>query len=189
MSADDLPSLALSMTSVAARTLAGLVLVKAAMGKLRSWGLLEGVIQNYRILPEPLVRPTAIALPPVELALGAALLVRPGLAGLACAGALLVAFALAMAVNVLRGRTEIDCGCFQSDLRQPLGWSLVIRNLLLAATLIASAFAGAETAGLWIWAPGTFAGVVLLVLYDAADSLLATGPRLRRWAYAEEASP
>ena len=53
--------------------------------------------------------------------------------GAALAIALLVMFALAMAINLVRGRTEIDCGCFKSGLRQTVSGWLVGRNLLLAA--------------------------------------------------------
>jgi hypothetical protein len=48
---------------------------------------------------------------------------------------LLLIFAAAMAVNIRRGRRHIDCGCGHAGLRQQLGWSMVVRNLLMAAAL------------------------------------------------------
>jgi hypothetical protein len=50
---------------------------------------------------------------------------------------LLVLFAGAIAVNVMRGRTDIDCGCFRSALRQNLSWWLVLRNAVLLVLALA----------------------------------------------------
>ena len=37
-----------------------------------------------------------------------------------------------MGINLRRGRRHIDCGCFQSALKQTLSWTLVMRNVVLA---------------------------------------------------------
>ena len=50
---------------------------------------------------------------------------------------LLLIFAAALAVNVLRGRTWIDCGCFRNGLKQTVSWLLVARNIGLAAAAVA----------------------------------------------------
>jgi hypothetical protein len=47
--------------------------------------------------------------------------------------ALLLLFAAAMAINLRRGRSDIDCGCFVGLMRQRIDWVLVHRNLVLAA--------------------------------------------------------
>lgn len=110
-----------------------LVFGAAAVSKMAAWGELEGVVRNYRILPRALARPVAWVLPPVELALAFALLL-PATRIIAALGmlGLLLAFAAAIAVNILRGRTDIDCGCFHSSLKQNLSWWLVARNGVLA---------------------------------------------------------
>jgi hypothetical protein len=186
MISDVLP-MVLAMAAIAARALVGLIFVQAAVGKIRHWAILEGVLRNYRILPPFLAQPAAVLLPMLELAVGALLLVHPGFLGALLGAGLLLAFAIAMGVNIVRGRTEIDCGCFQSDLRQTLDWRLVGRNLVLSFLLIVPALGPDRTAAPWMLAEGYVAGVVLLALYGALDSLLATGPKLRRWAYPEEA--
>jgi hypothetical protein len=48
----------------------------------------------------------------------------------------LTAYALAMATNLLRGRVDIDCGCTPGR-KQLLSWSLVVRNMILAASSLA----------------------------------------------------
>lgn len=118
------------------------VFATAAISKLAALGPFEGIVRNYRILPERLVVPFARSLPVVELAAALGLLfepVRPA-AAITCA-LLLLAFMLAMAINIRRGRTDIDCGCFIGHSRQRIGWPLVIRNgvLVLAAGLALAA--------------------------------------------------
>jgi hypothetical protein len=79
----------------------------------------------------------AWALPPLEAAVALGLLVgatRP-LAG-AAAALLLGVFGMALAVNLARGRTSIDCGCFRSDLRQALSPALLVRNAVLMAAAL-----------------------------------------------------
>lgn len=121
----------------AALTLA-LVFGAGAFGKFTAWSELEGVVGNFRVLPRALVPVVSRALPPAEALLALSILVpvtRP-FAAMAM-GALLVAFAAAIAVNILRGRTGIDCGCFRSSLKQNLSWWLVLRNALLLGLAVA----------------------------------------------------
>jgi hypothetical protein len=117
----------------------GLVFLLAAVQKVQHWRLLPGVIANYRLLPAWAVSPAAALLPPLELLLAIGLLSAqaqpwPALAAIA----LLLLFAGAMAVNIARGRTHIDCGCGQAFLAQHLSPPLVARNLVLAALLLPS---------------------------------------------------
>ncbi len=121
------PVLALTLRLV----LAGLF-ATAAAAKLRRREAFEGIVANYRLLPPALVAPFARLLPWAEL-VTAGLLLLPATArlGALAAGLLLAVFAAAMAINILRGRTAIDCGCFVGFTRQRIGWSLVVRNLLL----------------------------------------------------------
>lgn len=121
----------------AALTLA-LVFGAGAASKMTAWAELEGVVRNFRILPGFLVPAVQWALPPAELLLGLGVLVPATRAASAAAMAvLLVLFAGAIALNVLRGRVDIDCGCFRSALRQNLSWWLVVRNMVLMVLALA----------------------------------------------------
>lgn len=51
--------------------------------------------------------------------------------GVVIAG-MLVVYAAAMAVNLVRGNSLLDCGCSWGSARQPAGYELVARNLLLS---------------------------------------------------------
>lgn len=121
----------------AALTLA-LVFGAAAYGKFTAWDEFEGVVQNFRVLPRALVPVVAKVLPPLEAIAAVAILV-PALraeAGSVMA-VLLAAFAAGIAINLARGRVDIDCGCFRSSLKQNLSAWLVLRNVLLVVLAVA----------------------------------------------------
>jgi uncharacterized membrane protein YphA (DoxX/SURF4 family) len=156
---------------VAVRVLIGLVFLVAAVSKMRHWSIFEGVIGNYRLLPQFAVRPFAWLMPPCEVAVGLAVLAGVPYASLAAA-ALLTLFALAMAVNILRGRSHIDCGCFNSALKQPLRWSLVLRNAVLTSLLGFSAGAPSPAPG-GVLLLGALGGISLFVIVQCVNALLA----------------
>ena len=163
------PSIALT-----GRLVGALVFAAAVAGKIRHRHELAGVVANYRLLPEPLAAPAAWMIVGLECLVVLSLVSGVWLTvGAALAIALLAAFALAMGINLARGRHEIDCGCFQSGLRQRLSAALVARNLLLAALLtpLLAAHAASVTALQWI--DGLGAGVAVYALYQVLDELLS----------------
>ena len=167
---------ALAITGGAAATGVGLVFLTAGLAKLRSRRMFPGVVANYRLLPEAMVPPVAWGLPFIELATGLGLVAGSRTAALPAIAMLLV-FAAAMAINIGRGRSHIDCGCGRSELRQPLSRTLVIRNIALAALLVPAlwampAFASAE----WLIALAGGLALYLLTLLVNALAALATGP-------------
>jgi hypothetical protein len=163
----------------AARLALAAVFALAAITKLRALDEFVGVVQNYRVLPEILVRPVAYGLPPLEAAVALGLLFAPTRMPAAIgAAALLVVFSLAMAVNLVRGRIEIDCGCFASALKQRIGWSLVVRNLvLIGLALLVMRSPGPARALTWldVVTVGT-AALGALLLYLAFTQLRSLVP-------------
>lgn len=144
--------------------LLALVFAQAAWGKFSAWAEFEGVVGNYRLLPRALVQPVAYALPPVEALLAGAVLVPATRTGAACAlGTLLIGFAVAIAINVVRGRVDIDCGCFRTSLKQNLSWWLVLRNaLLVVAAFVAASPPVSRDTG---WAEAAVAVLAALTLF------------------------
>lgn len=176
--------LAQPMLTVFLRSFLALLLVLAAVPKLIHREEFYGVVRNFRLTPDWLSRPLAALLPVAELAVAAALLVRPVAQGAAlAAAALLIVFAVAMAINVLRGRTAIDCGCFRDGMKQPLSWLLVLRNIGLAsaALLTAALLPSVPAASVPDLVAGAAAGAVAVILYFSA-SLLSGLPAPRRAA-------
>ena len=123
--------------TLAAQWALGLLLLGAAWHKLRGWQVFPAIVDDYRLLPGFLIRPAAMLLVPLEALLGSAWLLAPyplRLAGLTAA--LLGLYAAAIAINLLRGRRRIDCGChvgLNHAADAGLSWWLVLRNGGLAA--------------------------------------------------------
>ena len=170
-----------AVTAMAGRTCVGLVFLLAALQKIQHWRLLAGVIANYRLLPGWAVGLAAGLLPPLEMLVAVALLSAGRQPWLAIAGiALLLVFAAAMAVNIARGRTHIDCGCGQEFLAQQLSWALVGRNLVLGFLLMPSLLA-AMPVSLSATLTGAAAGLAFFLLYLLFNVFSAL-PRAHRFA-------
>jgi uncharacterized membrane protein len=87
-----------------------LVFARALLHKLGGFDEFVGTVANYRLVPWP--RAAALALTAAELAIVAGLLLPASRRAAAAGGALLLAaYALAIWINLRRGRTSIDCGC------------------------------------------------------------------------------
>jgi hypothetical protein len=160
--------------AVAGRLLGALVFAAAVAGKIKHRHELAGVVANYRLLPAPLAAFAAWII--VGLEALAALSLASGVwlaAGAMLAIALLAGFGLAMSVNLARGRHEIDCGCFQSGLRQRLSAALVARNFLLAALLTPLLAVPAAGVTALQWADGLGAGLAAYALYQVLGELLS----------------
>jgi uncharacterized membrane protein YphA (DoxX/SURF4 family) len=124
------------LLALAARILLGLVFLRASVAKLVANDDFRDTVANYEILPSRLVAPVARWVPRVELAAAVALLVGIGVRpAAALVAALLGTFAAAISVNLLRGR-RIDCGCHSSTVPERIGWELVGRDAVLAATAL-----------------------------------------------------
>lgn len=160
------------------------LLLVGAWSKLRDLGLFRANVENYQLLPEALVAPAALGLALWEAAAGLAVLLAPtSPLTLAAAGALLLLVTGAVAINVARGRTHIDCGCAGlsgHSGEQQLSWALVVRNALLLAALVIATSAHAERTLVWVdYLSVAGATLALLGLYVAAGQLLVNHPRLQ----------
>lgn len=115
-----------------------LIMFAAAWHKLAEPLMFEAALDAYRLLPSGTAAVVARVLPVAEVLVGLGLLV-PATRGWSVLpfAALMLVYAAAMALNLLRGRSQIDCGC-GADVHL-LSWALVTRNGVLAlATLIVS---------------------------------------------------
>lgn len=153
-----------------------LVLIAAALPKLRHPDEFQSVVSNYRLLPEFLVAPFARMLPWLELACAIALLMTPAreLAAWIATGLFLM-FSLALAINVGRGRTHIDCGCVRRPASMSrIGMFHVLRALGLAGVSLYAAFVPVNLASISVasWLIGLASAVMLAMLYLAADVMV-----------------
>ena len=166
---------------VIALSLAALWLA-AATHKLRAFGAFSAVVTDYRLVPARAAGVCAAAVTASELGLGIGLLFpagrNPALAGSALVLAL---YAGAIAVNLLRGRRFIDCGCAGFAGLQPLGAWLVVRNLALALMALAATLPAQGRALVWFDAVVVAAAAgASAFLYAAINRLFAQAPDLAR---------
>ncbi|MEU6259550.1 MauE/DoxX family redox-associated membrane protein [Streptomyces sp. NPDC047043] len=124
--------------------LLGLVLIVAALPKLRTAAAFGKTVEAYGLLPGRLAHAVGRTLPWAELVTGATLLTGPLWRTAATAAALMfVAFTAGLTVNLMRGRTDLSCGCFAfgavDGAAERIGWFHAARAAALAglATTVA----------------------------------------------------
>jgi hypothetical protein len=159
------------------------VLISGAWQKLWEHEEFAATLENYRLLPATLVNGMAYLLPLVEGVAGVLLLFgATRLPAALLALALLLLVTSAVAINLARGDTEIDCGCgglAGAIGEQTISWGLVVRNLVVMAAI--PWIAADSTTRDLVWMDYlTVAGatLALLFLYALVSQLLATQPRL-----------
>jgi hypothetical protein len=161
-----------------------LLFATAALHKLADWSRFRAALAGYRIAPDWLVPGLAVAVVVIET-VAAALLPLPASrpAGALLAAGLLASYAVAIGVNLRRGRTSIDCGCFGPGARNQIGPWMVIRNLLLAVVVLAAALP-LTSRSLAPLDALTIGGAVtcLAILYAAQEVLQRLTPRTTRSA-------
>ena len=159
--------------------LVALLLLRAALHKLADPARVGGVLADYELFPEGALKPLRGFVPAFELAIAAMLAFGvTQAAGAWAASGLMMAYGGAVAVNLTRGRTEIDCGC--GSLPEPLSWGLVARNGLLSTMLLP---AGLQLGSLRT--PGEIGigwavALATLMCWVAIEQLLANAARMRR---------
>jgi|SRR5438034_1839975 len=115
------------------RTMVAIILIASGLSKLIDYRRFVEAVRRFRLLPSFAVRPVAAAIPAGELAIGVGLCCSVAWSNrlLVWSGApaivLFAIFASAVTINLLRGNTDISCGCFGSSKEDKLTWSVVGR--------------------------------------------------------------
>lgn len=119
--------------------------------KVRDVGAFRRAIWAYRLLPEALVIPAGPILIALEFAAVAALLaVNVPWLGATAVVLLLGVYSGAIFVNLLRGFTDVDCGCGGDELDRKLSWGLMLRNAAFAALAMVTALPSDARPLLWV---------------------------------------
>jgi hypothetical protein len=156
-----------------------LLFASAAWHKLRDRAGFRAILAAYELLPGALVPVASALVPLVEALLAAGLLADATRRVSALAGAALLAcYAIAIGVNLERGRRDLSCGCGRDGGQPIAGWMLA-RNALLALLSLAAALPAPQRALGWVDAVTLVPGVAALALvYLCAEQLLLTSARL-----------
>ena len=156
-----------------------------AFEKVRDLGAFRAAVAGYALLPERFTTATAVGLASCEMSLGFAL-VTPGAwrlrePALLASAALLSLYGAAIAVNLVRGRRDIDCGCAGPAAHQPLSEWLLVRNAMLVAMALGCLGGAASRPLVWIDALTVSGGIAMLgATWLAVHRLLAYAPATAR---------
>jgi uncharacterized membrane protein YphA (DoxX/SURF4 family) len=160
----------------------GLLFLAGCWHKLWAFPAFETTLLNYGLLPPGAVRPAAGTIVAAEACAGLGVFVPAAATGCArLALLLLAAYTVAIAVNLARGRRDIDCGCMGPALRQSLNEWLLLRNAVLMGA--AAALLLPRTARPLVpldWATLGFGIAVSALLYIGANHLISNWPRLQQ---------
>tara|TARA_B100000676_G_scaffold238961_2_gene239517 strand:- start:896 stop:1426 length:531 start_codon:yes stop_codon:yes gene_type:complete len=108
-----------------------LVFLRAFMHKAMDFTQFQGFVSDYRIMPDKLTFPLAVAIVATELgAISLSLFPQTRTLGMLIIITLLVVYAAVIAINLQRGHRHIECGC--GGIPQRLDTSLLWRNAVLA---------------------------------------------------------
>jgi hypothetical protein len=161
------------------------LLALAAGHKLRDPRRFREVLAGYALLPAAWVGAGAALVPVVELAVATALLLPASArAAAAAAAGLFALYGAAIAVNLARGRRDLDCGCLgPAAPGAGLHGGLLVRNGLLVGCALAAAspVAGRPLGWLDLWTAA--AGSAFLALaWATLSQLLVHGAAWREGA-------
>jgi hypothetical protein len=150
------------------------LLLAAAWHKARNPIEFWQALSAYQLLSEKFARPVSRTLPVVEAGIAVSLIVF-SISALPIIGAILLfgVYGGAIAINLLRGRTELKCGCGGIVADQTIHWGLVARNgvLIFCTSLLLLPASGRALT--WLdFTSGIFAIGLLAFLYTATEHLL-----------------
>jgi hypothetical protein len=116
-----------------------LLFAVAAIYKLRDLRRFAEIFAAYGVLPLGVARRVAPVVPLFELVVAFGLLFEGSRKLVMCVGiVLLLAYAVAIAINLYRGRRDLACGCGGPDDRRTIAGWMVWRNLGIASLMAAA---------------------------------------------------
>ncbi len=122
----------MSLLAGTAASACAAVLIVAGLLKVRERVDFGNQIMSYDLVPQVAARLLGQILPFLEILGGLALLVAPT-AGYVCA-VMFMAFAVAVTLNLARGRRDFQCGCFGPTGHRRIGFGHVVLNVALASS-------------------------------------------------------
>lgn len=154
----------------------------AAASKWRDVAGFRRTLEAYRLLPGFAVTPVAALVPWCEGLLAAGLLLPPLWASFGVLAQLLVlTYAVAIGINLGRGRDDIACGCLG---RAGFGLSpwMMVRNLVLVLVALPLLLpSSGRDLGAFDAVIGATAVGVAVLLYVTAEQLIANRLELSAW--------
>ncbi|MCI0555123.1 MAG: DoxX family membrane protein [Anaerolineae bacterium] len=115
------------------RLLLSMIFFTSSINKIRQPQQFITAIASYDLLPKTWHKSLAITIICVEVAVSILLFLgwQSRTAAMLCI-LILFGFSCAIGINLIRGRTNLECGCFGRKHTQKISFGLIVRNLILA---------------------------------------------------------
>lgn len=138
-------------------------------------------ISNYQLLPALLIPVLAVLIPLAEIITATLLVTAAYQYGAVIGIVLITAYGLAIWINLLRGRTHIDCGCLGSS-GEGISYFHVLRNITLTGLLVLCLLPNQLRELIWLdyLVVALFVGASTLV-FASLNQLLASHLNQRLW--------
>ena len=168
------------------------LLISAGGHKLTNRVRFGGILEAYKLIPVALVPASVILLGGLELTLAFAWALGWNVAWVALMTALLLTlYAVAIIINLIRGRSYIDCGCgfassknkfFERSNIQQLSVTLVLRNVFLVACALLATLPGTtRILGFMDYLAVVLASIAIILLYSSYNQLLTNNNAIHSW--------
>ncbi|GAA4490366.1 MauE/DoxX family redox-associated membrane protein [Gluconacetobacter tumulicola] len=155
-----------------------LVFLRASGHKLFSFTVFTGYVADYRLITGRFLSFVCGGLVAAEiLVVLLQLLPISQIFGLVLAAGLLVTYSAGMAINIVRGHTDIECGC--GGAVQHLSWSLVIRNCILLALICAVAMYPSRGLDAFSTEIAVLCGFLFWIVFLLSEQILANSSLVR----------
>ena len=138
-------------------------------------------LDEYRLLPRFSVRAAGTLIIAAEMTIAILLLIHTPVYGVIAGALLLGLYTSGILINLLRGRTWMDCGCLGSE-GEGLSYWLVLRNLILLAVLMLVLLPTTERGLVWLdYFSLLFSVAAAVIAYIVFHLLLAADGRSKMW--------
>jgi len=157
------------------------IFVVAGLHKWQDIAEFKTTLSNYQVVPESLLSGFTYIVPVLEIVCGVALLL-PSTSILAAflAAVLLLMYIFAIAINLIKGRRSIDCGCGGTEQKQSISEWLIMRNGLLLVICYGVTASVLPRELLWFdWIVVLLAAVIGGLFYNILNQLLVNKDLLK----------
>jgi hypothetical protein len=180
----------MTLATIIIRLFLSIILIRAALHKIHNRKVFQMELSAYQLLPASLLSLSTFVLMVTEAFTAITLLNSAWIIPALISAVLFSIYAIAMAINLLKGRTNIDCGCSGPILssteraKKNISWLLVFRNLILSSLALfcttTITIHIASTLELFIIAAGT---AVTLLLYETIEQAIINTQGYQRWKH------
>lgn len=167
-----------SLVAGVATAFTAILYARASLHKLFDLTAFSGFVEDYQLAPRAWSKAIALALALGETAIAAALvapITRPF--GLLAGAALLALYAAAMAINIRRGRSHIECGC--GGPVQLINGATLLRNGALALIALVGLVGPGDGLGAAEAFTVIAGGATLFIGFLLAEQMIANASHLK----------